>query len=164
MSATGTDRIWIIGTTAITLTGVDFADPALAGEPDVRERGARLEVRPRTSSRTGSVYASDPVALGPAVVRVDLLESAPGAADRMHWHPTMHDGEPGDRTFDVTMPQDPAGWLRAFLADLGRWSADAGAVADLADEIADAAGRVLETARRPWPVAAHDERGLAPLS
>ena len=49
----------------------------------------------------GSVYASDVVTLDQALCRCDFLESGPGKADRMHWHPEMADGEPGDRSFEA---------------------------------------------------------------
>lgn len=156
-------RIWAFATSAVTVSGVDFVDPAYAGQPDVRERGVRLEVRPLRESHDGSAYASDPVRLAPAVVRVDLLESAPYAADRMHWHPTMHDGEPGERTFEPAMVEDPGRWLGAFLADLAVYDlgTDEAAIAEASDEIVAEAMRTLGTARGPWPVVEHDQRGLA---
>lgn len=42
-----------------------------------------------TTHPGASVYASPGWALSPAVCRFDLLESRPGARDRMHWHPTI---------------------------------------------------------------------------
>jgi len=158
------ERAWVFSATAVTVTLVDFADPALEGEPDVRERGVRLEIRPVRTSYDGSVYASDPITLGPARSRVDLLESRPHAADRMHWHPGMAGGEPGDRSFDVDMPADPVGWVRRFLDryDDETTPADRDALARSSEEIATVVAGLLERAREPWPEVSHDARGMAP--
>jgi len=40
------EQAWVFSTLAVTVTTVDFLDPAVAGEPDARERGVRVEVRP----------------------------------------------------------------------------------------------------------------------
>ncbi len=148
------DRTWIFDQHAVTLTRIDFLDPALAGEPDVRERGVRLEVRPVSGSRDGSIYASATTTLAPAVFRIDLLESRPHAADRMHWHPTMPEGEPGERVFDPALSADPLGWLADRLRQVEE-------VAPAVDDIVAEAGRGLAWAREPWPSVEHDERGLA---
>ena len=159
---------------AVTVTWIDFLDPALVGQPDVRERGVRVEVRPVRSAAGGSVYASPATALDPAVCRIDLLESAPGAADRMHWHPTMHDGEPGERTFEEAMPADPVGWLTRCLDGLDEFLARAGvpgaeamardlpAVRAATGEIGAAVADGLAWAGAgAWPDVEHDQRGLA---
>jgi hypothetical protein len=114
--------------------------------------------------------------LEPAICRIDFLESSPGAADRMHWHPEMHDGEPGERTFDPTMPPDPVAWLTTFLTDrledhLGRrgirvgaaMAGDLEAIRAVSREIGRAVTDGLAWARAPWPDAEHDERGMAPV-
>lgn len=167
------EQAWLFDTLTITLARIDFLDPALADLPDTRERGVRLEVRPTANTDRGSVYASPGVTLAPAVCRIDLLESAPGAADRMHWHPTMDAGEPGDRTFDAAIPADPLGWLAGRLADVADLLRQAGVpdahrhersvqqVAEQRDEIVAAAAAGLEWARRPWPAVQHDQRGMA---
>jgi hypothetical protein len=166
--------IWAAAGNAVTLSGVDFLDPAVADEPDARERGVRLEIRPIRRRRAGSIYASPDLHLEPAIVRVDLLESAPRAADRMHWHPGMRDGEPGDRLFDPTMAEEPRRWLEGFLAAIPTAAAegldaelgtslrgDGPAIATAAAGIVDRAMQLLEEARQPWPPVTHDERGLA---
>src|SRR3954452_20529154 len=109
------EQVWVFDRLAVSVRRVDFLDPALVGEPDVRERGVRVEVKPVHTEVRGSVYGSDVTTLDRAFCRLDFLESAPGRADRMHWHPDMDDGEPGERTFDTAMPADPTGWLRSFL-------------------------------------------------
>jgi len=167
-------RVWLFERFAITVARIDFLDPALVGQPDVRERGVRLEVRPLQSTRLGSVYASSADVLSPAICRIDLLESRPHAADRMHWHPTMLAGEPGDRTMDAELSADPLGWLvdqlksfdallaRAGLEDVPPMTPDVLAVRAVADEIAASVSSGLDWAREsPWPPAVHDERGLA---
>ena len=167
---------WVFDTLAVTVERTDFLDPAFASEPDTRERGVRVEIRPIETSHAGSIYASDPVTLQPGLCRIDLLESSPGAADRMHWHPAMSEGEPGDRSFDASMPTDPLGWLAQRLADvrvllaevgvdeLGQHSESARHIADHADDIVAAARSGLEWARRPWPDVRHNERGMASIS
>ncbi|MGC4110091.1 MAG: hypothetical protein QM747_06635 [Nocardioides sp.] len=167
------ERMWVFDHLAVAVARTDFFDPAVAGTPDGRERGVRIEIRPARWSSDGTIYVSDAVGLDPAFCRIDFLESAPGAADRMHWHPSMPGGEPGDRTFERAMPPDPVGWLKAFLTDLGSYleradGADAAAMAgDLdaveaaSDDIAAAVADGLAWAREPWPDAVHDERGRA---
>lgn len=173
MAMTGAhEACWLFGTLAVTLARVDVLDPATDG-PHARERGIRLEIRPLESDGRGSVYASPALALSPAVCRIDLLDSAPGAADRMHWHPVMTAGEPGARTYDPAMSSDPAGWLsdrlhevetllgRAGVQDVARHRVAATAVALNCEEIVDAAQAGLDWARAPWPAVDRDERGMA---
>jgi hypothetical protein len=170
------ERAWVFEELAVAVAWIDFLDPALADTPDPRERGVRIEVRPVTSGTEGSIYASPTTVLRPAICRVDLLESAPGAADRMHWHPQMPDGEPGERTFDLAMPADPVGWLASYLRDLGDFLVRAGVPRsealdrDLArirasvEEIGAAVDDGLTWARRsPWPELERDERGMPAL-
>lgn len=165
------ERVWVFDRLAVSVQRIDFVDPAVAQEPDARERGVRIEVRPVATDSSGSVYASWTRTLEPGICRIDLLESSPGAADRMHWHPHMQDGEPGDRTFDTDMPPDPVGWLLSFLQDglrhflsrsgVGNIERDLDAIRGASDEIAMAVGLGLVWAREPWPEAEHDERGMA---
>ena len=168
------ERTWLFDRLAVSVATVDFLDPALAGELQARERGVRVEVRPVWSSTAGSVYSSPTLTLLPAVCRIDLLESAPGAADRMHWHPVMDEGEPGDRVFDPSIPADPLAWLaarlesldevleRAGVVDADGHDADVAAVAGASPDIVAVAREGLAWARQPWPVVRHDERGMAP--
>ena len=157
------ERVWTFDRHAVTVTLVDFADPELSHLPDVRERGVRVELRPVSVRRDGTIYVSDTVTLEPAVVRVDLLESEPHAADRMHWHPTMSLGEPGDRVLDASMGADPVGWLRELLDTdwRGRIGADPAVYDECLQEISEQVRRILEQARGPWPEVTHDERGVA---
>jgi hypothetical protein len=166
------ETAWVFETLAITVARIDFWDPALADDPHARERGVRVEVRPVEQVSGGSVYASPIVTMQPAVCRIDLLESRPGAADRMHWHPVMDAGEPCERVFDATIPSDPTGWLEHQLrhveellggagVDVARHSRDVAAVADRSGEILASANEGLAWAREPWPVVRHDERGMA---
>jgi hypothetical protein len=167
------ERLWAFERLAVTMRRVDFLDPALAGQPDVRERGARVEIKPTRTQAHGSVYASDVMTLDQALCRCDFLESGPGKADRMHWHPEMADGEPGERTFDTDMPADPRGWLTTFLRsgladylsgsghDITALTDDLAAIGDTADEIGRALDEGLAWAREPWPDVEHDDRGMA---
>lgn len=167
------ETAWLFDTLTVTLARIDFLDPELAEAADTRERGVRLEIRPTTWESIGTIYASPSLALDPAVCRIDLLESAPEAVDRMHWHPTMDAGEPGDRTFDDAIPADPLRWLdqqlarvdlmleRAGVDDTRRHSRAVRDIADQRHEIVQAARIGLEWAREPWPEVQHDERGMA---
>ena len=165
------ERVWVFDRLAISVLRIDFIDPAVADRPDARERGVRIEVRPVATATEGSVYASWTRTIRPGICRIDFLESAPGAADRMHWHPDMRDGEPGGRTFDTAMPPDPVGWLTRFLREgLGEFVSRAGvsdvdddlaAISGAADEIGTAVDAGLVWARGPWPDVRHDERGMA---
>ena len=167
------ERWWVFGRLAVTMRRVDFLDPALVGEADVRERGVRVEIKPARTLTHGSVYASDALTVDRALCRLDFLESAPGKADRMHWHPEMADGEPGERTFDIDMPVDPRGWLTTFLRsglrdhgrriglDLAAHTDDLAAIGETADEIGRALDEGLSWAREPWPDVGHDDRGMA---
>ena len=168
------ERVWVFDRLAVSVTRVDFLDPEVAGTSDARERGVRIEVRPAVWRATGSIYASNTCELHPAVCRVDFLESSPGAADRMHWHPQMQDGEPGDRTFDVGMPADPVAWLARFWETLDEFLAGAGeaeptpgdlrGVRAATDDIGSAVAHGLAWAREPWPEVVHDARGMAPVA
>lgn len=168
-----TERCWMFDTLAVTLARIDFLDPALAGTPDARERGVRVEIRPLETDSSGSIYASPSLSLGPALCRIDLLEAAPGAADRMHWHPVMIQGEPGERTFEPAMRADPVGWLsdrlkevdvllaRSGASDVARHQGAIASIAESAEEVAEAARAGLTWAGEPWPEVHHDERGMA---
>jgi hypothetical protein len=167
------ERAWLFDSVCVTVAVVDFLDPELRCQPDARERGVRVEIRTTSTQTEGTVYASPHISLQPATCRIDLLESRPGAADRMHWHPAMQSGEPDDRTFDTALSADPIGWLRERLSDLDRLvgdtdvagaagpGADVAAVARVADEIVEAVCAGLETSRKPWPDVERDERGMA---
>ena len=167
------ETAWIYGHLAVTVAEIDFLDPA--GDADARERGVRVELRPVQREYTGSIYVSPVLDLRPAVCRMDLLESAPAAADRMHWHPVMDSGEPGDRTFDEDLPSDPTAWVashlvdargileRAGFDDVHRCAADLESLAADVPEIVARIQRGLERARQVWPNVDHDERGLAPV-
>jgi len=167
------ESVWTFDRLAVAVRRVDFLDPALTGQPDVRERGVRVEIKPARSRARGSVYASDVVTLDQAMCRCDFLESGPGKADRMHWHSEMADGEPGDRKFEAGMPADPRGWLTSFLRsglpdylsrsghDITSYIDDLAEIGDTADEIGRALDEGLSWAREPWPDVVHDERGMA---
>jgi hypothetical protein len=146
----------------------------VAHEPDARERGVRMEIRPARWRPAGSIYASPALQLEPAVVRVDLLESSPHAADRMHWHPVMRDGEPEDRVFDGALKDDPRRWLTGLLSRTSAGAVDGlspdvasslrgdgPAIAAAETDILDCVMSTLERSRRPWPHVSHDERGMA---
>lgn len=109
-----------------------------------------------------TIYSSPRITLEPAIIRIDLLESAPHEADRMHFHPGMVDGEPGDRTFDKAMGEDPATWLRSYLENLHEWVGDAegDSISAQSDDIVKVSADLLSQARQPWPEVTHDDRGL----
>ena len=52
------ETAWIFGTLTVTVARIDFLDPAFASEPDTRERGVRIEIRPSASTHVDNIYAS----------------------------------------------------------------------------------------------------------
>ncbi|MEV6006196.1 hypothetical protein AB0M29_05265 [Streptomyces sp. NPDC051976] len=166
-------RLFIAGRFCVSVEDLDFLNPNKL--EDGRECGSRLELRlVRPDTEPGSIYVSRALAVDRAVCRFDLLETAPHAQDRMHWHPHMPGGEGRKRSLDPELSSDPLGWLGRQLRDavslLGpagvpepeQYAPDALALAAIADEIVEAAAASLARTRRPWqPVAARDERGMA---
>lgn len=158
----------------VSVEDLDFLNPNRL--QDGRECGVRLELRICTpDTLPGSIYASRGLAIERAVCRFDLLESAPGAQDRMHWHPEMPNGEGRKRLWDDELSTEPLKWLAAKLRDgvgllelagveePARFAADAEALARIADDIvADTAARLDRFRAAPWPpVEQRDERGMA---
>jgi hypothetical protein len=157
----------------VTVEDIDFHNPERL--EDGRERGVRVELRTiAEDSEPGSIYASRALDVGRAVCRFDLLESAPGAQDRMHWHPTMTNGEPCTRVFDADLRDDPLAFLGDRLRDgVGllerceverpqRFASDADSLARIAGSVVAEVSASLDRSRRePWPaVDQRDERGM----
>jgi hypothetical protein len=167
-------RLFLADRLCVSVEDVDFLNPNRL--QDGRECGVRLELRfVQADDYPGSIYASRGLSVGRAVCRFDLLESAPGAQDRMHWHPDMPNGEARERLFDDELRSDPLGWLGKRLADAvgtlelagvndpKRYATDAEVLARQADAIVAEAAAGLDRFRRTeWPeVAGRDERGMA---
>ncbi len=170
-------RIFVAGGLCVSVEDIDFIDPN--HQEWGRERGIRLELRiVEHDTRPGSIYTSRGLAVDRAVCRFDLLESAPGAQDRMHWHPTMTEGMPCARVFDPALRADPPAFLAerlrdavgllesAGVADRERFAADAVALAMMADAVvADAAAGLARLRGDGWPEVTHrDERGMAAVA
>jgi hypothetical protein len=166
-------RIFSAQDLCVSVEDVDFLNP---GRPeDGRECGVRLELRiVEPDADPGSIYVSRALSIGRAVCRVDLLESAPHAQDRMHWHPRMVNGEPNGRVFDEQLRADPLRWLgerlrdglgtleRAGVDEPARYAGSCRALAQLTEMIvADAAAGLDRSRRGPWPSVQRDERGMA---
>ena len=167
-------RIYVADRLCVTVEDLDFLNP---NRPqDGRECGARLELRlVEEDTLPASIYAARGLTISRGVCRFDLLESAPGAQDRMHWHPEMPDGEGRKRLFDDHLTDDPLGWVRERLCDAvgtlelslvedpGQYRPDANALARMADMIvADTAATLERFRTQPWPaVEERDERGMA---
>lgn len=166
-------RIYVADSLSVSVEDVDFLNPNRLA--DGRERGVRVELRIiEPDAGPGTIYVSRGLLVGRAVCRFDLLESAPGAQDRMHWHPDMTDGEPSQRVFDPALRDDPLAFLGARLrnadglldmvgvAEPTRYAAAAKALAGEADAIvADVAASLARLRRDPWPeVSERDERGM----
>ncbi|SOE10458.1 hypothetical protein SAMN06272775_1500 [Streptomyces sp. 2323.1] len=158
----------------VSVEMLDFVNPNRL--QDGRECGVRLELRlSEPDTLPGSIYASRALSITRGVCRFDLLESAPGAQDRMHWHPEMPNGEGRKRLYDDELARDPMGWLGRQLRDaIGllktggvdaaeRFADDARLLARMADDIvADATDTLSRSRRTPWPpVERRDERGMA---
>jgi hypothetical protein len=167
-------RIFVAGGLSVSVEDIDFMDP---GHPEYgRERGVRLELRiSAQDTLPGSIYASRGLSIDRAVCRFDLLESGPGAQDRMHWHPRMTDGDPCERVFETDLRADPLAFLgerlrdavglleRAGVEDPKRFAGDAATLARMADAIvADAAAGLERLRGDGWPeVSGRDDRGMA---
>jgi hypothetical protein len=167
-------RLFLADRLCVSVEDIDFLNPNRL--QDGRECGVRLEMRfVQADDFPGSIYASRGLSVGRAVCRFDLLESAPGAQDRMHWHPDMPNGEATARLFDDDLRADPLGWLNKRLTDaIGtlelagvddpkRYARDAETLAGQADTIVAEAAAGLDRFRKAaWPeVAGRDERGMA---
>lgn len=166
-------RIFVAKRLCVSVEEIDFVNPNRLQEG--RERGVRVELRvAEPDTLPGSIYASRALAVSRGLCRFDLLESAPHAQDRMHWHPEMPNGEGRKRLFDDELSANPIGWLGDRLRDgVGtlrlsllpnpeEYADDAEVLAEMVDAItADAAAGLART-REPWPpVEARDERGMA---
>lgn len=157
----------------VSVEDIDFINPPNPSEG--RECGVRLEVRlAETDTDPASIYASRAVSIGRGVCRVDLLETAPNAQDRMHWHPRMPDGEPGDRIFEEELRDNPLKWLsdflrdgvetlrRAGIEDPERYEQDAKELRRISDLIvADATAGLQRYRSTRWPEVERDHRGMA---
>jgi hypothetical protein len=167
-------RLFLADRLCVSVEDTDFLNPNRL--QDGRECGVRLEIRfVQADDFPGSIYASRGLSVGRAVCRFDLLESAPGAQDRMHWHPDMPNGEATARLFDDELRTDPLGWLSKRLTDAvgtlelagvddpKRYARDAETLARQADAIVAEAAAGLDRFRKArWPeVAGRDERGMA---
>ncbi|MFF0144102.1 hypothetical protein ATK36_4292 [Amycolatopsis sulphurea] len=166
-------RIYLAERLAVTVEELDFLNP---NKPeDGRERGVRLEVRlVEEDTRPASIYANCGLTISRGLCRFDLLESAPGAQDRMHWHPEMPNGEGRKRLVDEQLSADPIGWVHnrlldvvgtlelSLLEDPASYRPDAKALARVADAIVADTAATLGRMREPWPpVEERDERGMA---
>lgn len=156
----------------VSVEEVDFRDP---NHDYGRECGVRVELRALDAApRTGSIYSSHGLDVGPGICRFDFLESAPRAQDRMHWHPNMSGGEPRGRVFDEELRDDPLGFLTTRLRDVvgllefcgvaqpDRYAGDARSLAGIADAIvADVASTLDWIRSQPWPSEEErDARGM----
>lgn len=167
-------RVFVTGGLCVSVEEIDFLDP---GHLDYgRERGVRLELRMvGRDTGPGSIYVSRGRYVERAVCRFDLLESAPHAQDRMHWHPRMSGGEPGQRVFDPDLRTDPLAFVGARLRDAvallkssgvedcDSYTADAEELAQSADAIvADTAASLARIRDHGWSdVLERDDRGMA---
>ncbi|MFC3898186.1 hypothetical protein ACFOWZ_42540 [Lentzea rhizosphaerae] len=167
-------RIYLAGRLCVSVEDTDFLNPNRL--QDGRECGVRLELRlAEADTLPGSIYASRGFAITRGVCRFDLLESAPSAQDRFHWHPEMPNGEGRKRLYDDELSSDPLGWLDKRLRsavdllkiggieDAASYTGDAEQLARMAGVIvADAAATLQRWRSAPWPpVEARDERGMA---
>src|SRR6266568_1572046 len=155
-------RLFTAAGLCVSVEDIDFIDPNRTEYG--RERGVRVELRTAAQdTEPGSVYVSRAVDVGRAVCRFDFLESAPEAQDRMHWHPVMNNGEPGERVFEDGLRTDPVGFLGerlrnsvALLKFCGvqepeRFADDSTALAATTDAIlADVGAALARIRREPW--------------
>ena len=166
-------RLFTAENLCVSVEEIDFLNPNAL--EDGRECGVRVELRAiEPDTGPGTIYVSRGLGIGRGMCRFDLLESAPRAQDRMHWHPSMVDGDPHDRVFDSGIRTDPIGFLGERLRDAvallkhcgvedaDRFASGAAALAGITDAILADVSATLEKIRsQPWPpVEQRDERGM----
>lgn len=149
-------------TIGVVVGDIYFQDPRPTPGEEGPEQGVRVEVRfLGRGELQGSIYSATPIAVDRPIWRIDLLESveSPGTFDRTHHHPRFHGWNPTRRHFVPELSEDPLGWLRSRLEDLGAVldearvdlaeidPADIDAVREAAPDIVAAAERQLEGVR-----------------
>ncbi|MHB1930846.1 MAG: hypothetical protein ACYDEN_13560 [Acidimicrobiales bacterium] len=140
-----------------------FVDPKPERGQEGAEHGVRVEVRLLAREELhGSIYSAQPIVIDQPVWRADLLESVDGPAasfDRTHHHPRFVGWEPGGRTFDPGMAEDPIAFVGAQLSDVHALMdrarldptsvppSDAEALRETVPEILDVTRRLLDRVR-----------------
>jgi hypothetical protein len=144
-------------TVAVVVGDLYFVDPRPGEGQEGPEHGVRLEVRLLArEDLKGSIYSAQPIVIDQPVWRADLLESVdgePGSHDRTHHHPRFVGWEPGRRTFEPAMTEDPVGFVGTQLADLPglveRARLDTATIADGdADALRATIPEILDVTRR----------------
>jgi hypothetical protein len=106
----------------VVIEDIYFVEPNPDPGEEGPERGVRVEVRHiENHPLSGSRYSAYPIDIRTAIWRADLLGSVaagPGARDRMHYHPSMADDEPGDRQYDPAIAADPLAWIAKQLVEI----------------------------------------------
>lgn len=152
--------LYVIGLdeTAVVVGDVFFVDPDPEPGQQGAESGVRVEVRRlEPSALPGSIYSARPIGLQGPLARIDLFETFPegrGSKDRVHYHPSCQEWEPGVRRFDPELSADPLGWLAKQLSAGGgllgladRVGRDAEALSQRADEVVGAVDRIWSAVR-----------------
>ncbi len=163
--AFGFDRV------AVVVSDLYFLDPVQKPGEEGAEHGVRLEVRLLEAGQLhGSVYSAQPIEIGRPVWRADLLErveSEAGSFDRTHHHPRFQGWEPGGRTYDPALSDDPIEFVFARLRDLDALVSEAGLDASAVSArdpqmLRDAIPEILDASRRLLARVHAGELGTAP--
>jgi hypothetical protein len=148
--AFGFERIGVVA------SDLYFLDPDPIPGQEGAEQGVRVELRHfERGELQGSIYSAQPIAVGRAIWRVDLLESVanPGTLDRAHHHPRFRGWEPGTRQFVKEMTANPVAWVGKYLSDVEALLETAGVAPDEigesdADDLRAAVPDIMDSVRR----------------
>jgi len=120
------------------------------------EHGARVELRLLDGQpHRGTESAAQRFVIDRPVWRADLFDrvtGTPGAFEVAHHHPTFHGVEPSSRVY---LDEEPWGWLRGQLGDIGA-VCEAGGVprSEVEEDVADVrdhAAEIVAAAQRVAP-------------
>ncbi|MFK4069922.1 hypothetical protein [Streptomyces sp. NPDC029674] len=141
----------------VVVSDLYFLNPNPLHGQESPECGVRLELRVFESGELpSSIYSARPITISRPLWRVDLLQdagAAPNTFDRTHHHPNIVGWEPGPRTFDEELSDEPLAWLAERFTNISSMLDEAGISPDEisaadADSLRTATPEILGCVRR----------------